>query len=347
MEGNPSWGKVSTRTKIFFASGRLAEWSDSPQSQSARSRLMDDSSDDSEDSIQPYRRKVETPQTKRQKHRRIIDDDEDNENDVIISSISCSSCAESSDENDEDDEESDTSSDDGGMKGFIVSDDDGEDDEDHEGNREESDSEEEVDDNEEESDDQEDSDDDEEEDEDPTDASFGHTYEEAMRKITRSRHFDVYKEKKGSQDTFCFRIRDSQPTRPFGDYQELLESLEKILGRDAVREDDDHNRHFIAGLQPYVEFKPNDRFGSSFFSCLCNQNENKTGGLERRLGFKDKKTGIVFLFGAECASKHIGCQQHELKHQYDNRPSCVDEGEDEDEEEDEDEDDEDEVRRKK
>lgn len=310
---------------------------------------MDDSSDDGEDSIQPYRRKVKTPQTKRQKHRRIIDDDEDNENDVIISSISCSSCAESSDENDEDDEENDTSSD----EGFIVSDDDvmcGED-EDHEGNSEESDSEEEEDDIEEESDDQEDSDDNEEEEEDPTDASFGHTYEEAIRKITRSRYFDSYVEKGRNGETFCFRIRDSQPSQPFGDYQELLQSLEKILGRDAVREDDDHNRHFIAGLKPFVKFKPHTTFSSPFVACLCNQNPKKTGGLKMRYGFKDDKTGIVFLFGGECASKHIGCQQHELKHQYDNRPSYVDEGEDEDEDEDEeeekDEDDEDEVRRKK
>ena len=326
----------------------------------ARSRLMDDSSDDGEDDIQPYRRKVRTPQTKRQKHRRIIDDDEDHEeNDVIISSISCSSCAESSDENDEDDKENDTSSDDGGMKGFIVSDDDvmcGED-EDHEGNSEESDSEEEEDDIEEESDDREDSDDnEEEEEEDPTDASFGHTYEEAIRKITRSRYFDSYVEKGRNGETFCFRIRDSQPSQPFGDYQELLQSLEKILGRDAVREDDDHNRHFIAGLKPFVKFKLDTTFSSPFFACLCNQNPEKTGGLKMRYGFKDDKTGIVFLFGGECASKHIGCQQHELKHQYDNRLSYIDEGEDEDEDEEEEEDEDDdeeeededdEVRRKK
>jgi len=161
---------------------------------------------------------------------------------------------------------------------------------------------------------------DEEEEEDTTDATYGHTYEQALRVIRRSRHFDVHIEADTQAEegkTFCFRIRDSNPGLQCGEYQVLLESLEKILGRDAVREDEDENKHWMAGIRPFVRYTAEVPLGKhSFFGCLCNQNPMKMGGLKQRYGMQDEKTGIVFLYGSECASHHMNIQANDLGEYY-------------------------------
>lgn len=158
------------------------------------------------------------------------------------------------------------------------------------------------------------------EDDDTCDRTYGHTYEKALKIISKRKDMEYYIEAGEKGDTFCFRTRDTQPRHPCGDYQLLLRSLEKILGRTAVREDPDPNKHFMAGVQPYVVFSSRTRFSAHFFGCLCNQNPNKIGGLNHLFGMKDEKTEIVFLFGSECASRHENMCAHELKTCYDLEP---------------------------
>ena len=139
------------------------------------------------------------------------------------------------------------------------------------------------------------------EEEDATDADYGYDRREALQRIRAHPHLDTYKDESGV--CFVYRTVDSQPNHITGEYKTLIKTIEEVLGRKAVKEEKDVTRHFFRGIDPSKIYSSmHTSFDDSFFGCLCNQNQRKRGGIKRRYGMKDAKTGLVFLYGQCCAA---------------------------------------------
>jgi hypothetical protein len=85
----------------------------------------------------------------------------------------------------------------------------------------------------------------------------------------------------------------------------LVKTIEKVLGRKAVKEEKAKTLHWFCGIKLHNIYDEANNTGDAartFFGCLCNQNKRKKGGLNRRYGMKDHKTGLIFLYGQCCAS---------------------------------------------